>query len=309
MLFCLLYVLFCFINCLGLLFYCPCAGTGADTQAGPELIFTKTKIVELKDAPHRQHVRDASMDVPESSKQLKVTLDTFVDEFREHQEALKAHLKGNLPNELPLLPALILPASYWTSAEKDLFFHGLSVYSRLHPELIAQTIRTKTTFDVCVYLDVLAKAAELIEDDDDDENENENEDMQLGRPLIEPAMELSEEWIQHEETIAAILMEVDACPCSLEVPNEGPSSKQNEKTCTCPVNPGQHVEEERRSVKEAVIEKQNRYLNHLDPTCLTVLDWIIRERGYEGEPANDTVRQPQGLESKMGTQGQDIIIF
>ena len=238
------------------------------------------------------------MAAPESSKQLKV------DEFREHQEAVKAHLNGNLPSELPLIPALILPASYWTSAEKDLFFHGLSVYSRLQPELIAQNIRTKTTFDVCVYLDILAKAAaELIEEDDD---EIENEGVQLERALIEPAMELSEEWIQHEETIAAILMEVDACPCSLEVPSEeGFLSKQTVKTCTCPVNRGQRVEKERRSV----VEKQNRYLNHLDPTCLTVLDWIIRERGHEGGPANDTVGQSQGSESKMGTQSQDIMIF
>jgi len=167
--------------------------------------------------------------------------------------------------------------------------------------LIAQNIGTKTTFDVCVYLHALAKAAELIEDEDEDEVENEG--VQLWRALTEPAVELSERWIQHEETIAAVLMEVDGCPCSLEVPSGDSPSKQSAKTCTCPFN---LVEEERRSVKEAVVEKQSRYLNHLDPTCLTVLDWIIRERGYEGRPANDIVGQLQG---STGTQGQDIIIF
>ena len=48
--------------------------------------------------------------------------------------------KGSLNDEQPLIPSFSPPSSYWSSDEKDLFFHGLAVYSRFWPDLIAESV-------------------------------------------------------------------------------------------------------------------------------------------------------------------------
>jgi hypothetical protein len=66
------------------------------------------------------------------------------------------HLTGAPePPEPPYAPSFHPPTGYWTSAEKGLFFHALSTYSRLRPDLIAASIGTKSTADVAVYLALL----------------------------------------------------------------------------------------------------------------------------------------------------------
>ena len=122
----------------------------------------------------------------------------YVAQFRVHQEFVQAHLKGSLNDEQPLLPAFFPPSSYWTSHEKDLFFHGLAVYSRLRPDLIAEGIKTKSTFDVSLYLDILQTAS----------SSNPHES---SRNSLEPAMEVSSRWVQNEEQMAAALLQLDSC--------------------------------------------------------------------------------------------------
>ena len=190
-------------------------------------------------------------EVPDESKQLHSILKFYVDEFRQNQEFVKAHLNGISSDEPPLLPAFLPPSSYWTSAEKGLFFHALSVYSRLQPDLIAQHIKTKNIFDVCVYLEALKAAADSIEHD--------NENHRTLCSLMEPAMEVSEKWVQREESIAESLMGLDACPCSLE--------RSISKMCTCP-----SPSEEDFGIY---------HLNHMDSTCLTVLEMIHNEEETE----------------------------
>jgi hypothetical protein len=126
---------------------------------------------------------------------------SYVAQFRFHQKFVQAHLKGTLNNEQPLLPAFFPPSSYWSSDEKDLFFHGLAVYSRFRPDLIAESIKTKTILDVCLYLDILQTASSP---------------MHSGihrslRSSSEPAMEVSSTWIQNEEQLAAALIQFDSC--------------------------------------------------------------------------------------------------
>ena len=123
---------------------------------------------------------------------------TYLAQFRVHQKFVQAHLKGSLNDEQPL-PSFSSPSSYWSPEEKDLFFHGLAVYSRFRPDLIAESIKTKTTFDVCVYLDHLHNAIPS----------------EINGSLtssLEPAMEVSSAWIQNEEKFAAELTQFESCP-------------------------------------------------------------------------------------------------
>jgi hypothetical protein len=231
-------------------------------------------------------------DVPDASTQLHSVLKFYVDEFRNTQDSFKAHLKGISPNEPPLLPAFLPPSSYWTSTEKDLFFHGLSVYSRFQPELIAQHIKTKSTFDVCVYLDVLKAAAESMEE------EEETSEMRAG---MEYAIEVSEKWILREESIAESLMALDSCPCSLE----GSNSRLAE-TCICRTeNYGDSQE-----VADYPISPKcfNNNLHHLDPTCLMVLEMIHRKGENENYPddAQSLGEERQRSHSVLDRQGQPI---
>jgi hypothetical protein len=137
---------------------------------------------------------------------------SYVEQFRVHQKFVQAHLKGTLNDQQPLLPAFFPPSSYWSSDEKDLFFHGLAVYSRFRPDLIAESIKTKSIFDVCLYLDILQTASSSIP----------SEIHGPFRSSLEPAMEVSSTWIQHEEKIAAELTQFDSCTWilgSVEVSN------------------------------------------------------------------------------------------
>lgn len=126
---------------------------------------------------------------------------SYVAQFRFHQKFVQAHLKGTLIDEQPLLPAFFPPSSYWSSDEKDLFFHGLAMYSRFRPDLIAESIKTKTIFDVCLYLDILQTASSPIPSGIHGSF----------RSSLEPAMEVSGRWIQNEEQLAAELIQFDSC--------------------------------------------------------------------------------------------------
>ena len=126
---------------------------------------------------------------------------SYVAQFRDHQKFVQAHLKGTLNDEQPLLPAFFPPSSYWSSDEKDLFFHGIAVYSRFRPDLIAESIKTKTILDVCLYLDILQRASSHIP----------SETHGSFRSSLEPAMEVSDRWIQNEEQNAAALTRFDSC--------------------------------------------------------------------------------------------------
>ena len=235
-------------------------------------------------------------DVPDESIPLH-NLKFYVDEFRQIQESVKAHLTGISCDEPPLLPAFLPPSSYWTSAEKDLFFHGLSVYSRLQPELIAQHVKTKSTFDVCIYLEVLKRATEVVQEGDGDGTDNSL------RGEVEYAMEVSEKWVQREEAISETLMALDACSCSLE----GPNSKLVEK-CTCLSTSDGDSESQEVTDYPVPPKCHNNNLNHLDPTCLTVLEMIRRKGENENYPddAQSLGEERQRSKSVLDRQGRYI---
>jgi len=195
----------------------------------------------------------------------------FAEDFRSHQLSFQAHLNGGLPNVDPYPPSFFPPSSSWNSAEKDLFYHGLAIYSRLRPDLISQHIQTKSTFDVCSYLDFLETALQRLAEDSECT-------MTIDRREIEPAMEMSERWIQQEEINAEILLATDQS-------NESHSSPamvvSEEQSC-----PGA------QSFSEALDAGECHDLHHLDTTCLRVLETILREAEAEVHPVTDEMSTP-----------------
>ncbi|KAH9050382.1 hypothetical protein EDB83DRAFT_2676752 [Lactarius deliciosus] len=78
-----------------------------------------------------------------------------------HISATLHHFTGAPdPPEPPYAPSYHPPTGYWTGAEKALFFHALSTYSRFRPDLIASSIGTKSVLDVVVYLGLLRDGAQ-----------------------------------------------------------------------------------------------------------------------------------------------------
>ncbi|KAJ7579247.1 hypothetical protein C8J56DRAFT_1059473 [Mycena floridula] len=121
----------------------------------------------------------------------------YVRQFREHLAHTQAHFSGT--DDEPLAESFFPPNGHWTAAEKDLFFHGLVVHSRMRPDLIADSINSKTLLDVLVYLRRLDEATKDTGDDD------------TGPIDHGIAMEMSEAWLRFEESQSAalILQEVE----------------------------------------------------------------------------------------------------
>lgn len=120
---------------------------------------------------------------------------SYVEQFRQHTQEVRTHLAGKTADELP--PSFIPPAGYWTSAEKDLFFRGICTYSRLRPDLIAESIGTKSMLDVCTYIDILESASARAP--------TRESDSATKRVDFEIAMEMSRSWIKWENGQASAL--------------------------------------------------------------------------------------------------------
>ncbi|KAK7057173.1 hypothetical protein R3P38DRAFT_2839714 [Favolaschia claudopus] len=118
----------------------------------------------------------------------------YVSDYESHLEQFKAHLAGTTDESSPA--SFIPPAGYWTSREKDCFFHALAIHSRLRPDLIAHSIKSKTVLDVCTYLDALDKAAA-------------SQPSPSLRSELEGAMEVSASWVDYEESQASGLSRLE----------------------------------------------------------------------------------------------------
>ncbi|KAH8118264.1 hypothetical protein DFH11DRAFT_1723197 [Phellopilus nigrolimitatus] len=110
----------------------------------------------------------------------------YVKHFQNHLAHFSEHLNGVDAGHGPSQPSYFSPTGFWTSEDKDLFFHALSVHSRLRPDLIAAEIPGKTVVDVCVYIDLLAEASS-------------KDARKLSRSAFEPAIEVSDGWVAFEE--------------------------------------------------------------------------------------------------------------
>ncbi|KIL66208.1 hypothetical protein M378DRAFT_161066 [Amanita muscaria Koide BX008] len=115
----------------------------------------------------------------------------YVHQFQEHLAQVRSHLSGEANDVLP--SSFIAPATYWTSSEKQAFFHALARYSRLNPDLIAAHIKTKSVVDVCVYIEQLEAASRA-------------DPVPWNRTEQDIAFEVSDEWIGFEERSATALI-------------------------------------------------------------------------------------------------------
>ncbi|EMD40162.1 hypothetical protein CERSUDRAFT_71943 [Gelatoporia subvermispora B] len=122
-------------------------------------------------------------------EETKVEVDSaYFDHYCDHLSNTRAHLAGR--DGLVALPASLFPLNtYWTSAEKDIFFHALTVHSRLRPDLIADEIKTKSVADVCVYLDLLEEASS-------------DSPLAPARKSHPMAFEVSDKFVAHEDDLA-----------------------------------------------------------------------------------------------------------
>lgn len=186
--------------------------------------------------------------------ELDSAASSYLDTFHKHKAVVHLHLQGQLSGDDPSLPSYLPPASYWTSREKDLFFHGLTLFSRLRPDLIATHIKTKNTIEVCLYLQCLETAAADYASDISDTP-------QRNRTL--PAMDVSEKWVEQEESLAQTILSLESCAWRADT-----DGVQSPSKCFCP------------SVTTSATDSAslaNAYLNHLDSVCLMTQESIIRQ--------------------------------
>lgn len=136
------------------------------------------------------------MSVTESAGSAVKPLDSeYLSVLLDHIDTFQDHLDGN--DGTPLLLSFLPPNAVWTAREKDTFFHALSVYSRLRPDLISHEIKTKSVQDVCNYLSILHAASSRQESAVSYPQRRQN---------LPIAMEVSSEWVTIEEEKAADLI-------------------------------------------------------------------------------------------------------
>lgn len=136
------------------------------------------------------------MSTEDASKEFENSAEAvYASQFLHHLAEVQAHLIGKADSDL--LPSYIPPTGYWTISEKDAFFRALSVHSRLRPDLIAACVGTKNVLDVCIYIDALDEALAL-------------DQHPLSRARLEGAMEVSDTWVEWEESRAEALVSLEA---------------------------------------------------------------------------------------------------
>lgn len=104
-------------------------------------------------SPHEQ---EGDVEQREPTETKDKLLSRYLSHLRGHAAHTSLHLAGSFNATHNVTePAFIAPNAYWTAEEKNTFFHALSVYSRLRPDLIAEEVGTKTFADVCTYMNML----------------------------------------------------------------------------------------------------------------------------------------------------------
>lgn len=83
---------------------------------------------------------------------------TYLDEFKEHVEKTRGHLRGFGADEPPLAPSYI-GQSFWTPEQKGFFFAALNRHGRFFVDAIAAEVPEKSVVEVQNYLTALKYGA------------------------------------------------------------------------------------------------------------------------------------------------------
>jgi len=218
---------------------------------------------------------------------------TYAVQFRQHLAEIRARLTGTVDIALP--PSYVPPTGFWSSSEKDSFFRGLMVHSRLRPDLIAAGIGSKNAFDVSSYIDTL------------DAHSRDR----TSRASLEGAMEVSDAWVQWEEKSAEALVVLETKwedESRLHQYEEEIASKKALKEKADAEVASAPFEDE--ALENWEREKRRRWdqegtLKQLGPEHLKVLEWILdeAETGIVGldipQSHRDQLHNPQGPLSQM----------
>ena len=214
----------------------------------------------------------------------------FVD-LSEHVRDTLEHYQGR--DKEPLPPSFFPPSSYWTSQEKDAFFHGLVIHSRLRPDLIAAEIKTKSVMDVCIYLDMLEDAASRSSTGvPNTVNPSLSNFVVLPRRDFPAALEVSDEWIAIEEQRASDVILHEAKITDKETQDDRDNeirscrsrirAKKGESR-TAPNGRDREGEKRRKEEFEQWLQRRTSQwdvedlLRSLDSEALTALDRILRD--------------------------------
>jgi hypothetical protein len=175
--------------------------------------------------------------------------------FLQHVSFTRAHSNGD--GEKPLISSIQPPNAFWTVQEKNRFFYGLSRYSKLRPDLIAEFIGPgKTTTDVIGYMAALEEGSK-------------REGSPEGKEKPHPAARVaSGKWIKFEEKLASrlIAQEIEWQDEREEMERERDRKKRTRLR--------KNREEEEQEDLEWKRENAIKYLGRDE---LTALDSIIRK--------------------------------
>lgn len=214
----------------------------------------------------------------DSSPELEANINIYLAQFRRHLAQVQAHLAGT--ESVALLPSFLPPTGYWTAEEKDVFFHALSIHSRFRPDLIAACIKTKTTLDVCTYINTLNNAL------------SQYYNLPPIRSNLECAMEVSDFWVQWEEEKANDLVAIE-----LEWEEECFKLRREELTArTALAETDMAAENGNLPCAESDrqrIWRQDSVLKRLDSHHLKVLDGLLRQTASGIADADTDAVQPE----------------
>ncbi|KAI0074879.1 hypothetical protein K474DRAFT_1664874 [Panus rudis PR-1116 ss-1] len=239
-------------------------------------------------------------------------------DYRTHVEETRRHLLGIVEND-ELAPSF-LSTTYWTTDEKNTFFHSLVVHSRFRPDLIAQDIGSKNVLDVCTYIDVLDEAAKAA-----DITPRGRAARLEKRKRIPIAIEASEDWCEYEEeqANALIVAERALIANNLERVHEE-EIKMTRASFRRPKGQGrtkngvrdrEGEKEIARQMKEWVSKRQKEWdreawENALDIASLKEMERLVRtaeEIGYPDETVQDKVEDEEDIRSKR-SHSEEVVM-
>lgn len=248
----------------------------------------------------------------------------YLAHLHEHISATQQHLLGRDASRVSH-PSFFAPNSFWTSEEKDKFFHGLSVYSRLRPDLIAEDIVTKSLAEVCVYLDMLDEAMrnpEVLAS-----ISPEHRFTPFPRKDFPIAYEVSEDWVAYEEDRAVSVIALEPLLHAEAVERSKADEVYRKRLeIRAPKGDGKTVDNQRdregekaRKAQLKEWKKQRRAernieaaLENLDSLALQTIDAILREEeeswsipreSTQGSRRRSVSVQPEGIGDKEEVSG------
>ncbi|GJE94726.1 hypothetical protein PsYK624_108970 [Phanerochaete sordida] len=223
------------------------------------------------------------------------TVSQYLAHLHAHNNDVRAHLSGSpQTTDHRLSASYFAPSAFWTAKEKDLFFHALSVHSRLRPDLIAEEIGTKTLADVCAYIDMLQEGLKTAGDEAAAQVIPEYLDFEsVPREDFPTAYEVSDEWVKFEDAVAeaAILQEATLVAEALQKAHDEEAHqyqlqiRARKGTAKLADNTRDREGERTRNkqFKEWLKEKEKVWrmedaLNSMDIALMKAADNVIRER-------------------------------